>query len=502
MSVSRRESILRTLRHLSWSVVVVGLLTASSSPLFAQGGGRYAELVNADVESPFARVAELTMPSVVSITANKTFSHPEISDDDDLFRFFPRQRGMRRDMEMPGSGSGFLVSSDGYVLTNNHVVAEANSIEVTLPGATESIPAEVVGLDPSTDLALLKIDVDGAEVEHLVFADSDAVRVGDWAIAIGNPLGELAGSLTVGVISAKGRSNLNIQGGSPRYQDFLQTDAAINFGNSGGPLVDIHGRVIGVNTAINAAGQNIGFTIPSNLVVKVYEQLRDNGRVVRGYLGVRMTTLSRDVAEGRDLDVYAGVIIDQVVEGTPAAKAGLEVGDVILEFNGEEIRDSRDLQFKVAESPVGETSRVRIHRGGKERELEVVLDEFSEERIVASLSPGGDVPTSEGEQWLGLTVTSLDDREDPRVEQLLEAFDITEEQGVLVVDVAPGSAAEAARVRPGDVIVEIVNMPVDDLADFRDAARRYRERTKQIALLMRRGAVTSYVTIDPLVSED
>ena len=278
-------------------VAMVGLGGSASGQEFSED-----QDLNPGMSSPFARVAQRVMPAVVSITASKSFEHPPV-EGEDLFRFFPRERGMRRDMQMPGAGSGFVISADGYILTNNHVIADATEIEVQFPGDDASHPAEIVGQDPSTDLALLKIDTQGERLDYLVFTDSEGVRVGDYAIAIGNPLGELAGSLTVGVISAKGRSDLQIQGGTPRYQDFLQTDAAINFGNSGGPLVDIHGRVIGVNTAINASGQNIGFTIPSNLAVSITEQLRTTGRVVRGYLGVRMDDMTRDLAEGRDLDI-------------------------------------------------------------------------------------------------------------------------------------------------------------------------------------------------------
>ena len=461
-----------------------------------------SEDLNPGLKSPFARVADRVMPAVVSITASKSFEHPPV-EGDDLFRFFPRERGMRRDMQMPGAGSGFVITDDGYVLTNNHVIADATEIEVFLPGDEEGYVAEIVGQDPSTDLALLKIEPRDEDFDYLVFTDSDGVTVGDYAIAIGNPLGELAGSLTVGVISAKGRSDLRIQGGTPRYQDFLQTDAAINFGNSGGPLVDIHGRVIGVNTAINASGQNIGFTIPSNLALRVTRQLRENGRVIRGYLGVRMDDLTRDLAEGRDLAITYGVIIREVIENTPAERGGVQVGDVIYEFNGDRIRDGNDLQWKVADSPVGEAATLKIHRDGRDLELDVVLDELDmEQTVLASTGQLGDLREIEDETWLGITVTSLDDTSDPRVGELIDMLDIREDRGVLVVDVEANSPADRARLRPGDVIFEIVDRTVDGMNDFRDAQRRYVDRTRKIAIGYRRGDVTAYATVDPLEEQD
>jgi serine protease Do len=430
------------------------------------------------------------MPAVVSIRTSSAFEHPQVEGN--LERFF-RGQG---DMERPGAGSGFIIEPDGYVLTNNHVVDRADEIYVVLFGSEEEFEAEVVGQDPGTDLAVLKIDPDGRQLPYVRFADSDQLSVGDWAIAIGNPLGELAASLTVGVISAKGRTDLRIQGANLLYQDFLQTDAAINFGNSGGPLLDIHGRVIGVNTAINAAGQNIGFTIPSNLAVRIARQLRESGRVVRGYLGVLMEDLTPELAEGRDLDVDYGVLIEEVRPETPAERSGLERGDVIVRVDDEVIRDSDDLRFKIAESPVGEEVEIEVHRDGRTRLLQVILAERPSENVLAQDTPL-DVDTGDLETWLGMAVAPLD-ANDPRVDELINAFDIREERGVIVVDVEPDSPADEARVRPGDVIFEIVTRHVDNVSDFEAARRYYQERTKPIALGIRRGEITSYVSVDPL----
>lgn len=446
--------------------------------------------VNADLASPFSRVADAVMPAVVSIRTSSSFEHPQIGGD--LDRFF-RSEG---EMERPGAGSGFIFEPSGYILTNNHVVEQADEIYVELFGVDERFPAEVIGQDPGTDLAVLKIDAGGRELPIVRFADSDALKVGDWAVAIGNPLGELASSLTVGVISAKGRSDLVIQGANLLYQDFLQTDAAINFGNSGGPLLDIHGRVIGVNTAINAAGQNIGFTIPSNLAVRIATQLRSSGRVVRGYLGVLMENLTPELAQGRDLDIEYGVLVEEVRPDTPAEAAGIQRGDVIIRVGDAPIHDSDDLRFKVADSPVGEAVEVEVHRGGRDLTLSIVLAERPADEVLARAEPG-DVSTEALETWLGMSVAPLD-AGDARVEELRQAFDIRDDRGVIVVDVEPGSPADEARVRPGDVIFEVVTRAVDNVQDFQAARRYYQERTKPIALGIRRGEVTSYISVDPL----
>jgi serine protease Do len=480
--------------------LTAGLIALGSMavPLVHAAPVAKGHLLNPDRQSPFAAVAEAVMPAVVSITTTKPFTHPDIAGDDpgdDLFRFFPHDRRLPgQQFEIPSSGSGFLVSDEGYVLTNNHVVADATEVEVLLPDENQSRKAEIVGLDPSTDLAVLKIDVSDREVNFLQFADSDEVRVGDWAIAIGNPLGELAGSLTVGVISAKGRSDLNIQGGAPRYQDFLQTDAAINFGNSGGPLVDIHGRVIGINTAINASGQNIGFTIPINLASHIYDEIRQHGRVIRGYLGVRMRTLTPELAEGRDLEVDRGALIVEVRPDTPAERGGLQVGDVVVEFGGQPIREDRDLQFRVADAKVGSTAELKILRDGKERRLEVTLAELPEDQVLAA----ADTVPPTGETWLGIRAADVADESNPEVGRLRDTFGVTQDSGVIVLSVEKGSAADAARLQPGDVIVEVVNTPIDTLDDFVRVSERYRDRTKPIALLVRRGEMTSYLTIDPV----
>ena len=489
--VARRNRVAARLCAIAWLCA----LAVPASPVHGQTFAKDNDL-NREIRSPFVQVAERVGPAVVSIATSRTFRHGtgENNPFEDMFRqFFPRgEQAPEEDFDMPGSGSGFMVSADGYILTNNHVINEATDIRVSLPNLDRPLDAVVVGTDPSTDLAVLKVEY-REPLPFLEFGDSEDLKVGDWAIAIGNPLGQLAGSMTAGIVSAKGRSDLRIQGGTPRYQDFIQTDAAINFGNSGGPLVDIHGHVIGVNTAINASGQNIGFAIPINLVAKIYAQLVEKGRVSRGYLGVEMDELTPALAEGRDLDFTRGVIVQNVLEGTPAARAGLERGDIITRFGEAEIESMQDLRFRVADTPAGDRVKVQIYRDGKTRSVDVTLDEFDEGQVIASLQPADDA----GERWHGLLIADIADRSNPRVRDLIDSFDIQEDEGVIVLDVVRGSSGDMARIRPGDVIVEIVNRSISGLGDFRDATEFYEGRDKPIAILLRRGNVSSYVTLEP-----
>ncbi|PID81660.1 peptidase, partial [bacterium DOLZORAL124_64_63] len=240
--------------------------------------------------SPFIEVGRTVRPAVVNIRITRSVSDEGVGTSplQEMFRqFFPDEEGKGGRFEMPSTGSGFIVDASGEILTNHHVIMDAEAIFVRFSGERQEYRAELVGDDPSTDLALIRIDPAGRRLPVLEFADSEQLEVGAWAVAVGNPFGNLESSLTVGVVSAKGRNDLFIGGLTPRYQDFIQTDASINFGNSGGPLVDVRGRVIGVNTAINQSGQGIGFAVPSNMVRRIYRDLREHGRVIRGYLGVR-----------------------------------------------------------------------------------------------------------------------------------------------------------------------------------------------------------------------
>ncbi len=449
------------------------------------------------IESPFVAVADRVVPGVVAIsttasgrsgTSNRSNPHPWGDLFDDLFPNDPRgEQPERQERRRPGgSGSGFILDTDGYIMTNNHVINNADEVTVLLWDGTE-LKAQIIGQDPGTDVALIKVDPKdyGDALPTLALGDSDNIRVGDWALAIGNPFGQLAGSLTVGVISAKGRQDLNIMGGTPAYQDFIQTDASINFGNSGGPLVNTRGDVIGVNTAINPAGQGIGFAIPINMASRIADELKTEGRVVRGYLGILPQSLTPELAESLDIPGTDGILIGQVIEDTPADKGGLRRGDVIVKLNDSPLtNDVNSFRLMVAEQPVGEKLRLEVLRDGDRKKLDVVLEERPDTPVASGPMP------DEAETWAGLRVDTLDSTRGRRL------LGDEQESGVLVVGVEPGSPADEAGIRAGDIIKEIGNVEVDSLRDYGRAVEKYEEK-KAVAVLLRRGEQTLYVGLKP-----
>lgn len=447
-------------------------------------------LVNEQGESPFARVAELVSPAVVNISAERQ-AKTEGSDFEwefrgpfedffrDFFKNFPKFEGKSQTL-----GSGFIISEDGYLVTNYHVIKGASNIVVKLIDKQEyqGDDIKVIGTDPRTDVALLKIKNKG-KLSYLKFGDSDKIKVGDWAIAIGNPF-HLEGTVTVGVISAKGRSNIPLPEG-PDFQSFLQTDAAINPGNSGGPLVNIHAEVIGINTAITSpsGGGNIGigFAIPINLAKTVIDELKNKGKVTRGYLGVYLQDITEDIKEGLGLATLAGVLISEVVDNTPAQKSGLKNGDVVIEFDGTEVRDVQSFRIKVAATPVGKTVKMKILRDGKEKEINVKLGELPEEKTAEVLE--------EKESELGLKVVEITD---PMARQ----FDLPVKSGVVVVEVAPGSPAEDAGITSGDVIVVIGKMEIKNLRDYHNAVKNLK-KGKPVVFQIQREQRRRYVAVTP-----
>ena len=376
-------------------------------------------------------------------------------------------------MKQQSLGSGFIIDKGGYIITNNHVVKGADEIKVKLADGRE-FKAKVVGRDSKTDLALLKISSLFKDLPALPLGDSGSMRVGDWVIAVGNPFG-LGHTVTQGIISATGR----VIGSGP-YDDFLQTDAPINPGNSGGPLINLKGEVIGINSAIIATAQGIGFAIPSNLAKNVTTQLREKGKVVRGWIGVTIQTVTPEIASSFGLKEPKGVLVADVVAGGPADKAGMKRGDIIIAFDGKDIRKTSDLPMMVADTPVGKTVEVKVIRNGKEADLKVRVEEQTAQNVAMQMqSP---------EMDLGMQVGNLS----PEVRNKLG---IREKSGVVVTRVTPGSPADDAGIKAGDVVKEVNHKTVKDLKDYNNAMAMT-EKGKPVLLLMKRGGQTFYISMD------
>ncbi len=432
------------------------------SGLFSMSG--VAAKINIPSPTPesFSIIAETASPAVVNIRTVKTikgggrvfrhFRSPFGKNDPfhDFFdKFFDEQQP--RDFKQRSLGSGFIIDEEGYIVTNNHVIENADKIEVILKDEKE-FDAEIVGRDPNTDLALIKIKAK-RDFPVLKFGDSDTLKIGQWVMAIGNPFG-LGHTVTAGIVSAKGR----VIGSGP-YDDFIQTDASINPGNSGGPLLSLDGEVIGINTAIIAGGQGIGFAIPVNLAKDVINQLRASGEVTRGWLGVAIQDLSQEVAEYYDIKEKKGVLVTEVFPGDPADKAGLEPRDIITEVNGKTVDSSRDLTRKIAALGVGEMIKIKVLRNGKSKTLKATIAKREDTKAYAREEQ------EEHQDKLGIKVADL-------TPNLARRYNVKEGEGVIVVDVAAESKAEDAGLRVGDVIKEINRQPIrsaDDLTKVIDA---------------------------------
>ncbi len=467
---------------------------------------------NAEARAPmesFADIVDDIAPAVVNISTSKAIAGggqgeeafpfpqpPPGSPFEDFFReFFDRERSPEQAPQTRRTsslGSGFVVDPEGYVVTNNHVIAEADEIQVVFSDE-KSYEAELIGKDTKTDLALLKIKDNDGPFPSVEFADSDAVRVGDWMIAIGNPFG-LGNTVTAGIISARSR---DIRAGP--YDDFLQVDAPINRGNSGGPSFNLDGKVIGINTAIfSPSGGNvgIGFAIPANLALPVINSLKEDGRVKRGWLGVRIQTVTDEIAESLGLSESSGALVASVTSGGPAEQAAIEPGDVVLQFDGKKIDRMRGLPRIVAETPIGKAVDVLIWRRGEEQTVQVELGELPDDDELAALSQegsdGGGFSNdgSSSIDSLGVTVASITD-------EMRERFELPgEAKGVVITEVAEGSTAGEENLRPGDVIVEVgqeeVNSPPEVTAKV-DEARN--DDKKSVLLLIDRGGDLRFVAL-------
>ncbi|RVT87438.1 DegQ family serine endoprotease [Rhodobacteraceae bacterium CCMM004] len=439
----------------------------------------------------FAPLAEQISDSVVNITTSTTVASrggplPQVPDGspfEDFFRDF-QDRNQQGDRDRPrrsqALGSGFVISEDGYIVTNNHVIDGADEINIEFFNGEELV-AEIIGTDPNTDIALLKVASD-APLKPVPWGDSDSMRVGDWVMAMGNPLGQ-GFSVSAGIVSARNRAL------SGTYDDYIQTDAAINRGNSGGPLFNMEGEVIGVNTAIlspNGGSIGIGFAMSSNVVTRVVDQLREFGETRRGWLGVRIQDVTPDIAESLGLEAAAGALVTDVPEG-PAAEAGMESGDVIMSFDGVDVEDTRDLVRRVGNTAVGATVRVKVWRDGSTETLRVTLGRREEAEAVPASAPANEPLEDE---VLGLTISSL-------TPELREQLGLSEGQdGLAVMDVAEDSEAYEKGIRSGDVITEAGQQKVASPADLEERIEAAQDAgRKSILLLIRRDGQPRFVAL-------
>jgi len=449
--------------------------------------------VRADGSSIFADVAERVRPAVVFIKTERSMSAAERDGGGEtpfeFFReFFPEEQRSQRNRRVPGGGSGFVFDDEGHILTNYHVVRDAEKITVVLEKGEEEEEhdARIVGSDPHTDIAIIELTDAPKNMPKVVLGNSDAMRVGDWVMAIGTPFGQLQGTVTVGIVSAKGRSDLHIVGGDATSQNYLQTDASINFGNSGGPLVNLKGEAIGINTAINPSGQGIGFAIPINMAKSIMSELIARGRVRYGYLGIQLRELDKTLAQGMGLNIDKGIVVQEVQPNTPAAKAGFQTGDVIIRYDGEDVRDDGKFRLKVAETPVGKTVPVVVVRDGQQEKVSVTVGERPDEEVVAAAE------TRESDAWLGLHVEDAQ-KSEVRRQYRLDRGD----EGVVVSGVDPGSPADEAELREGDMITEVYSHEVRTIDDYVAISKRLKDRKDPIAFLVKRGKSTSFVTVIP-----
>ncbi len=435
--------------------------------------------------STFAPVVKNSLPAVVSIVSTKVVKNDGAEGLEPFFNnpqfreFFgdkvPNQRQPRLQRQR-GLGSGVIVNSDGYILTNNHVIDGANDIKIAFHDGRE-VKARVIGADPKTDIALLKVEEKNLPV--LAFADSAQVQVGDLALAIGNPLG-VGQTVTMGIISATGRGNLGIED----YEDFIQTDAAINPGNSGGALINARGELIGINTAIlsrSGGNQGVGFAVPANLARHVMDQLSKGGKVVRGYIGTTIQDVTPEIAKAFGLPNSRGALIGDVTVGGPASNAGIVKGDVITEVNGQAVADNRELRLKISQLAPGTPVKLKVFRDGAIREVTVTLGELPNEDKTPEAEQPEDSPLE------GISVETL-------TPQMARQFQLpTNVIGVVVTKVDADSAAGNAGLQRGDVIQRVNRKPVNTAAEFREAMKQAGQNSA--VLLVNRGGRTSFVVV-------
>lgn len=430
----------------------------------------------------FGELVEILKPSVVNISTTNVVKQgylqmprPQYRGDmlEDFFKHF-FGNVPQREFKRQGLGSGFIVTTDGYVVTNHHVVSQAEDIEVILEDG-EKYEAKIVGKDPKTDLAVLKINTD-QELEAVNFGNSKDVKIGDWVIAIGNPFG-LGYTVTAGIVSATGRSL-----GFGAYDDFIQTDASLNPGNSGGPLFNLNGEVIGVNTAIIAGGQGLGFSIPIDLAFNIINQLKDSGEVVRGWLGVAIQEITPEIAESLGLQTKKGALISDVISPSPASEAGLKGKDVVIKFNDEDIEDFSALTRLVGATKPDSNVTLTIIRNGKKMEVKVKLGKLEDDS--QSLDKNGTIVE------LGMDVTDI-------TPDIARRFSLDNKSGVIIARVKRGSIAYDAGFRSGDIVISIDKKDVSNVKDYNKIIKGIKNKDKPALFLVKRGKSTLYIGIKP-----
>ena len=449
-------------------------------------------LINSDqvakaegVQSAFRLVAKSVKPAVVNISSETVIRRAKQFSNNDPFSqffgndFFNQFFDIPQEYKQKALGTGFIIGADGYLLSNFHVVKNATKILVTLSDGRK-FKAKVVGTDSKSDLALLKIETKNLPTVKL--GDSDNVYVGDWAIAIGNPFG-LNQTVTAGIISAKGRNKVGIED----YEDFLQTDAAINPGNSGGPLVNIRGEVIGINTAIaspNGGSVGIGFAIPVNMAKSIIPQLKSKGKVVRGWLGVYVQDLTEAIAKPLGLKPNSGILVSDVSKDSPALDAGIDVGDVIIEFDGKKIEEVDQLRKIVALSTIGKVYYIKIKRNNKIKNLKVKIKEMPSEQVASS-------EEKINKTWLGINVLPLTDSVKKQYH-----IDAKEKSGVIISEIKNSSVAQEGGLQIGDIILRINNLPVNTIKDYSKIINKYKDGTGSFLFLIKRQGVTIFIGLD------
>jgi len=476
LSLLAKQSFRAGALSMALCVGVVGSVSGMSAPAYAKAA-----------PASFADLAERLSPAVVNISTSQMAETrrrgpvpglPEGSPFGEFFDEFldrdgPSGKGKSAPRKVQSLGSGFVIDAKGIIITNNHVIAKADEITVNFPDGTK-LPAEVIGTDPKTDIAVLRVKPT-TDLVAVKFGKSDKSRVGDWVIAIGNPFG-LGGTVTAGIISA---INRDINAGP--YDDFIQTDASINRGNSGGPLFNMDGDVIGVNTAIispSGGSIGIGFSVPSAIALPVIEQLQSFGETRRGWLGVKIQGVTDEIAEGLGMDEAKGALVAGVTEGGPAADAKLESGDVIVEFDGRDVPEMRDLPRMVAETEIGRDVHVVVIRDGKRKKLSVTLGRLEEAEEKELADSKDEKENKDGPITLGMSLSKIDD-EARRRHNIGEGTD-----GVLVVAVDPASFAATQGLRAGDVIVEVAKEAVSSPKEVKKIVAEQKEKGRKSVLLL------------------